>query len=471
MSLMAQQWSETQAVPVLAERSQPQALDVASFGFADWLEQITSEVGKALEKAKEKAKAALEEIEFVGKDAWEKIKETMGEIEVAKEKFLETVLPKILKALKAASASGEAAVEKVILPFVQLLKELGISALEKALSYISSHRADIEEKIYEIITAHLIKAINQVTGLDTFAIPSLDDDKLKLVLHKLLKRCQADDASLDAAVVFALKPFGLQRSVQILEDMKIENPVDSDIIDDLLTRVEAVDGLIQQFGHGDNFFEEILKKIIAKVEEDPVKVARMIESLFRPEVLLVVIHHLKELYAKNPTKSLKTLIDELEKSVVSETENADKMKAFGHKDDIFAGIEATNFKKDLLKELPDLANKALDRLFQRESSMMDVEDKFVKRILPTLISLIQKLANKTSDAAAKVADFLVSLLRRLGSRAIEAAIDYVDSHEAEIGERLHDFLLQRLQDALAEINYVREFGLQQFVTELGRAKQ
>lgn len=314
-------------------------------------------------------------------------------------------------------------------------------------------------------TAKLRKAVSQGIGFDTYAHNAFNNDRLKLVLIKLLSRCKSDEPLLNASVILALKPFHLQRVASILREMKIENPVDSDVIDAVLMRVDAVDGLIRGFGHGGNIFDDILKKLIEKVEEDPVKVAQVILGVFLPmgkEPMLIVLHNLKELAKEWPTGSLQKVIEIIEKAMVNGGEMDKQIEnKFGSAD----------IKKDILDVLPQLAEGALDRLCQRETNLKAVEDQFINTVLPVLIAVAKKLANQTSEGATKVAELFVSLLRRLGSRAIETAINFVENHEDQIGERLHDFLIQHLQDALAEINFVRQFGLVKLVKQLNRGRQ
>jgi len=382
-------------------------------------------------------------------------------------------LPKILEALKAASETGGAAAETVVDGLVELLKELGASALEKALSYIASHRGDIEKKIYEIITARLIAAINQITGIDIYSKSTKDivnDDKLKLVLMKLLDRCSSDDAAVNAAVLLALKPFGFQRAGAILRDMMIENPVDVDVMEALDERLEAAVAagdaarILRPFRRN-NIFEEILNKIIAKAQEDPVGVARIIIETFAPlgkDVLLIVVKNLRQMLEEAPSDALRIIVEILEKALQMPKKTAQT--------DLLKYLKINKESKDILDALPGLGEKALDSLIGEAGSLKEVEDKFVGVILPTLIALVDELAEKSSEAAAKIAEMAVSLLRRLGSGAIKAAIEWVDSHAEMIGDRLHDFLLQRLQDALAEISYVRERGFQAFVVALERGR-
>jgi len=444
--------------------------DVAEFGLGDWWEQIKSQVGDALEKAEKKAKEILEGIQVVGEDAWEKIKEAAKGLEVAKDKFVESILPKILEALKEVSHEGGAALETAVDGIIDLLKELGVNSLEKALSYIVSHKADIEGKIYEIITAHLMAAIDKAIGHEAFAFHAVDDDTVKLVLIKMLDRCQAMDSTFEASAFLTLKPLGFQRSVRILRDMMIENPVNAEMIDSLVVRLEAADAVVAQASgsslfHGGNIFEDILKKILAKAEADPVGVAKIIIGIFVPlgkEAVQVVVNNLRKVLEEAPTESLKIIVEMLERAL-NEAKAAEEI-------DWTKKLRREAHGKDIIEALKAIAEAALKNLVDGASSLKEVEEKLVKDILPKLIAIVKNVANKTSEAAGKVGEVVVSLLRRLGSRAIKLAIAYIDEHAESIGERLHDFLLQMLQDALAEITYVREEGFAHLAFALNRGR-
>merc|ERR1712198_822851 len=110
--VLAHESQPTQCVPMEKQILPQEYGDVAELGFGDWWEKIKSQVGDALEKAEKKAKEILEGIEVVGEDAWEKIKEAAKGLEVTKEKFVESTLPKILDILRSASKSGGAALEQ-----------------------------------------------------------------------------------------------------------------------------------------------------------------------------------------------------------------------------------------------------------------------------------------------------------------------------------------------------------------------
>merc|ERR1712136_187567 len=149
---------------------------------------------------------------------------------------------------------------------------------------------------------------------------------MKLILVKMLDRCQPMDASLEASALLALEPLGLQRAVHILRDMKIENPVNADMMEALITRLEGLEAVVGAsqtagsralaHGHG-NIFEDILNKIIAKAEEDPVKVAKIIIGIFVPlgkEAVEVVLNNLRKVLAEVPSESLKIIIEMLERA-------------------------------------------------------------------------------------------------------------------------------------------------------------
>ena len=105
----------------------------------------------------------------------------------------------------------------------------------------------------------------------------------------MLDQCQPMDASVEASALLSLEPLGFQRAVHILRDMKIENPTNADMMEALIVRLEGLEAVVDAsqaagprvLGHG-NIFEDILNKIIAKAEEDPVKVAKIIIGIFVP---------------------------------------------------------------------------------------------------------------------------------------------------------------------------------------------
>merc|ERR1712198_188664 len=403
--VLAHESQPTQCVPMEKQILPKESKDVAEFGLGDWWEKIKSQVGDALEKAEKKAKEILEGIEVVGEDAWEKIKEAAKGLEVAKDKFVETILPKILEALKEGSHQGGAALETVIDGLVDLLKELGVNALEKALSYIMSHKSDIEAKIYEIIMAHISAAIDKATSHQAFAFNAVDDDTVKLVLIKMLDRCQPMDAAFEASAFLALKPLGFERSVRILRDMMIENPVNAEVIDSLVVRLEAAEAVVAHASgsslfHGGNIFEDILKKIIAKAEADPVGVAKIIIGIFVPlgkEAVQVVVDNLRELLEEAPTESLKIIVEMLERAL-NEAKAAEEI-------DWTKKLQREAYGKDIIDALKAIAEAALKHLVDGASSLKEVEEKLVKEILPKLIAIVKNVANKTSDAAEKVREF------------------------------------------------------------------
>jgi len=265
----------------------------------------------------------------------------------------------------------------------------------------------------------------------------------------------------EASALLSLEPLGFQRAVHILRDMKIENPTNADMMEALIVRLEGLEAVVDAsqaafprvWGHG-NIFEDILNKIIAKAEEDPVKVAKIIIGIFVPlgkEAVEVVLSNLRKVLAEAPSESLKIIIEMLERAV-NEAKAAEKI-------DWTKKLKSHGRGKDILEALKEIAEAALKHLVDSASSLKEVEEKLVKEVLPKLIATVKDLANKSNEAAKKVGEVVVSLLRRLGSRAIKLAIEFVDEHVEQMGDRLHDFLLQMLQDALAEISYVREEGL------------
>ena len=103
----------------------------------------------------------------------------------------------------------------------------------------------------------------------------------------MLNRCSTMDTETAVVVVTTLRPLGFQRVVRILQDMKIENPVDSDLMEALIKRVQAVAGVVEAasavgFCSGRNIFEDILEKIIAKADQDPEKFAKIIIKIYGP---------------------------------------------------------------------------------------------------------------------------------------------------------------------------------------------
>ena len=104
-------------------------------------------------------------------------------------------------------------------------------------------------------------------------------------------------------------------------------------------------------------------------------------------------------------------------------------------------------------------------------SISHVATSFSSPYLPVFcLCLSVSLLLSQSFTLIQVSEMVVYLLRRLGSRAIERAIEFIDDHADAVGERLHDFLLSLLQDALAEISYVRQVGYAQAIASISRGK-
>jgi len=277
------------------------------------------------------------------------------------------------------------------------------------------------------------------------------------------------DTEAAVVVVTTLRPLGFQRVVRILQDMKIENPVDSDLMEALIKRVQAVAGVVEAasavgFCSGRNIFEDILEKIIAKADQDPEKFAKIIIKIYGPfgkDFMQHLMDNLKKMYEEYPKDALRTIIKLLEESL-----EAPKSEAVVD----WMLLKPARQGRGMLETVKEMAEAWLKQIIESASSLKEVEDKVINELLPKLIESVREVANETSEAARKVSEMVVDLLRRLGSRAIERAIEFIDDHADAVGERLHDFLLSLLQDALAEISYVRQVGYAQAIASISRGK-
>jgi len=467
---VAQDVPVAQAVPVApaaAEVAQPQEFSVEGLAFTDWLQQVAAKLKHVLEKTKGKAEDLIEETKTIAEDAWNKIKE----IQAAKKRWVAVILPGYLKLIKYFALVGLASVDSAIRDLVGLLKKVGAEALEEALAAIENLKPDVGGKeILDKLVSQIKSAIKDITGIEAYA--SQQTDELKLILIKLTSSVADVDAGISADVaVLVSELFGLQTALNILQIMKIENPAAASILTifGLRLTTEAEVGLRK------TIFEEILERIIAQAQKDPVKVGNLIVTAFKPlgkAALKEMLKNLKKFQVESPSEALEIIIDIVQAAVDGKAEKYsvfDWLKGIGETIDRVIQ-EAKAKGQDIVGALGEVAEEALEKIIEAASTLKEVEKRFLDEVLPTLIAKIKALANKTSEAADKVSDMLVSMLRRLGARAIRAALDYVDDHEADIGERLHDFLLQRLQDALAEISYVQEFGLQSLITALNQGR-
>merc|ERR1719315_184877 len=107
--------------------------------FKDWLEAVGDKIVGIIEAGKQLGKDAGEAIKNVGQEALDKLIEASKNIQAAKQKFVEQVLPKILENLKLIASKGEAGANKVIDAVVGILKKLGASGLRFAIDWLEKN--------------------------------------------------------------------------------------------------------------------------------------------------------------------------------------------------------------------------------------------------------------------------------------------------------------------------------------------
>ena len=78
----------------------------------DWLESISDKIVDIIEAGKQIGKDAGEAIKDLGQEALDKLIQASANIQAAKQKFVEEVLPKILEKTKQIAEKGEAAANK-----------------------------------------------------------------------------------------------------------------------------------------------------------------------------------------------------------------------------------------------------------------------------------------------------------------------------------------------------------------------
>jgi uncharacterized membrane protein len=185
------------------------ALEVLSF--KDWLESIGDKIVDIIEAGKEIGKEAGEAIKDLGQEALDKLIEASANIQAAKQKFVEQVLPKIMEKTKDLAEKGEAAANIAINAIVGILKKLGSTGLQFATDWLEANKEQIGQKIYDKIVAKIEEALRDI-GLETASSYGAMEKAEEYVKEAIMK---AAYAGYDAAVylfdkmIEFLKVFGI----------------------------------------------------------------------------------------------------------------------------------------------------------------------------------------------------------------------------------------------------------------------
>merc|ERR1712168_152567 len=179
--------------------------------FKDWLESIGDKIVDIIEAGKEIGKEAGEAIKDLGQEALDKLIEASANIQAAKQKFVEQVLPKIMEKTKDLAEKGEAAANIAINAIVGILKKLGSTGLQFAIDWLEANKVQIGQKIYDKIVAKIEEALRDL-GLETASSYDAMEKAEEYVKEAIMK---AAYAGYDAAVylfdkmIEFLKVFGI----------------------------------------------------------------------------------------------------------------------------------------------------------------------------------------------------------------------------------------------------------------------
>merc|ERR1712198_136421 len=133
-----------------------------TLSFKEFLEWVEANIVAIAKIAKQMGKDLSEVIRDLAQAALDKLIKASIDIQAAKKKFVEEVLPKILEKTKEIAAKGTEEAAKIIEAIVGILKKLGASGLRLALEWLEDNKDQINESIFKPIVAKIEAALKEI---------------------------------------------------------------------------------------------------------------------------------------------------------------------------------------------------------------------------------------------------------------------------------------------------------------------
>merc|ERR1712198_69504 len=335
-----------------------------TLSFKEFLEWVEANIVAIAKIAKQMGKDLSEVIRDLAQAALDKLIKASIDIQAAKKKFVEEVLPKILEKTKEIAAKGTEEAAKIIEAIVGILKKLGASGLRLALEWLEDNKDQINEGIYETIVEKIEAALKEI-GLKSALDATSYEIQSALAFKDWLEKI-GDNIS---GAIEAGKEVGKQIGDAIKE-----------VGQDALDKLVEISGDVA--AAKERFIEEVLPKILAKLSEIAAK-----GEAKANQVIDALVSVLKKLGAKGLTMA----IEWLEKN----------------KDSIAKDI----FDKVVAKIEQALAEIGLGGV---PYGMMETAEEYVKDAL-------MKAAYAGYDAAVYIFDKMIEFLKTLGIGALRLA--------------------------------------------------
>merc|ERR1712198_67582 len=237
-----------------------------TLSFKEFLEWVEANIVAIAKIAKQMGKDLSEVIRDLAQAALDKLIKASIDIQAAKKKFVEEVLPKILEAI------------------VGILKKLGASGLRLALEWLEDNKDQINEGIYQTIVEKIEAALKEI-GLKS----ALDATSYEIQSALAFKDWLEKIGDKISGAIEAGKEVGKQIGDAIKE-----------VGQDALDKLVEISGDVA--AAKDRFIEEVLPKILAKLSEIAAK-----GEAKANQVIDALVSVLKKLGAKGLTMAIEWL--------------------------------------------------------------------------------------------------------------------------------------------------------------------
>lgn len=118
-------------------------------------------------------------------------------------------------------------------------------------------------------------------------------------------------------------------------------------------------------------------------------------------------------------------------------------------DDAFNPAETQlSIGASLKEKLEQIGQKALEKLVSAATNLEEALDKVVQEILPLLIWKMKSAAATDSAGLEAAADAVLSILKKLGAKALEQAVKWIQQNQDKVGEVLEDLILSKIKGIL-----------------------
>jgi len=347
--------------------------------------------------------------------------------------WIKIIEDKIDGVINSAKEIGAIAVEK--------LEQIGQEALEKLVSATGSVEDALDKFVEEILPKIIAKATSVAgSGVEGFE-------------------------QVATAVVAVLRKLGVKAHNAAVIWVKEHKDILGEALSDLiLSKIQEIRNLrVAEFGMYSQSVEYLKEKIMDLMKlafDEAVILANKIIYVLKTygiPALKAALEYVEEMKCELGEMVYRMLFNKINAALGIETFDAlqtlafkDWLEAVGGK--IKEIIEAgKQVGKDAIDSIKDLGQEALDKLIQASASIKEAKEKFVEQVLPKILEKMKDIAGKGEEGAAKVADAIVGVLKKLGASGLRMAIDWLEKNKGDIGKNIYDKIVAKIEEALNEV--------------------